>query len=156
MPRPASFEVPTDPTLFGPDQLRPRGLLTLAMRGYATWLATHLVPYSRLVREFRCGTVFTTVRLDHLGRPLRFADADQLVVTTRVQLSESAKYLGLDVDIEGGPAPGGPLSPVARCHADLRVVAILEDALAAMPSTLPDILSACFQPSEISRPIERP
>jgi acyl-CoA thioesterase FadM len=123
--RTVSFETPTDPTLFGPDQPHPRALLALSMRGFATWLAEHLVPYSRLVYDFGTGAVFTTVRLDYLGE-LRFTDADWLTTTTLVQVSESATDLRLDVDVDARCALDGRRLPVAHSHADLRLVTIFQ------------------------------
>ena len=152
MTRTVCFETPTDPTLFGPDQLRPRGLLALSMRGFATWLAEHLVPYSRLVYDFGTGAVFTAVRLDYLGE-LRFADADLITTTTRVQVSESAKYLRLDVDLDAPRASDGRRLPVGRVHADLRLVTILEpDGLTATPGTLPGRLLDRFEARETYLP----
>ena len=152
MTRTVCFETPTDPTLFGPDQPRPRGLLALSMRGFATWLAEHLVPYSRLVSDFGTGAVFTAVRLDYLGE-LRFADADWITTTTRVQVSESAKYLRLDVDLDAPRASDGRRFPVGRVHADLRLVTILEpDGLTATPGTLPGRLLDRFEARETYHP----
>ena len=152
MTRTVSFETPTDPTLFGPDQPRPRALLALSMRGFATWLAEHLVPYSRLVYDFGTGAVFTTVRLDYLGE-LRFADADWLTTTTRVQVSESATYLRLDVSVDARYALDGRRLPVAHSHADLRLVTILEsDVLTAVPGTLPDRLFDRLEAQDTYRP----
>ena len=152
MARTVAFETPTDPTLFGPDQLRPRAMLALSMRGFATWLAEHLVPYSRLVYDLSAGAVFTAARLDYLNG-LRFADADWLITTTRVQVSESAKYLSLDVDLEARGVTVGRRRPVGHFHADLRLVTILEgDGLTAVPGTLPARLFDRFPASERYRP----
>lgn len=154
MPRQDAFEAPVDPSQFGPLQMRPRALLALAMSGLARWLAAHVVPYPRLVDEHRTGLVFTLARLDYAHPDLRFADADWLVVTSRVRVSESGTYLALDVDIAARPSPGAdPDRPVASFHADLRVVSIVErHALTALPGELAPGLLARFERSEVYRP----
>lgn len=154
MPRTITFETPTNPTQFGPDQIRPRVLLGLAITSLGRWFAAHLVPYSRLLNDYRTGFVFTTVQLDNALPDLRFADADWLAVTSRVTVSNSAKYLQLTVDIHSRlHTQESATRRVASFQADLRVVTIVESqALTGTPGTLPGPLYARFLPEEIYQP----
>jgi hypothetical protein len=154
MPRAITFETPTGPTQFGPEQIRPRVLLGLAMTSLGCWFAAHLVPHSRLLNDYRTGFVFTTVQLDNALPDLRFADADWLAVTSRVTVSDSAKYLHLTVDIDARlDTQESATRRVASFNADLRAVTVVEsEALTATPGTLPGPLYARFLPEEIYQP----
>ncbi|MDF2747331.1 MAG: putative thioesterase [Propionibacteriaceae bacterium] len=154
MPRAVTFETPTNPTQFGPEQIRPRVLLGLAITSLGRWFAAHLVPYSRLLNDYRTGFVFTTVQLDNALPDLRFVDADWLAITSRVRVSSSAKYLQLTVDIHSRlHTQESATRRVASFQADLRVVTIVEtDALTGIPGILPDPLYARFMPEEIYQP----
>lgn len=154
MVREITFEHPVDPSQFGPEQIRPRALLALAMSGLSRWFATCLVPYSRLLSEHHTGLVFTHASLRRAAPDLRFRDADWLGVTARVSMSDSAKYLHLAVEFGARRDAGtGGHRPVASFDADLRVVSIEEGhALTALPGMLPDHLLALFEPTEIYEP----
>lgn len=152
MPRAVNFEVPTDPTMFDPLQIRPRVLLGLSMGALARWFAAHVVPYPQLVSKHRTAFVFTVVQLDYALPPLLFANADWLAVNGRLLVSDSAKYLRLAVDFS---TPGGASDarPAASFHTDVRVVTVVEDrSLTAVPGVLPEDLLARFLPDEVYRP----
>lgn len=154
MAREVTVETPVDPSQFGPDQIRPRALLAQSIGGLARWFAAHLVPYPRLLNDHATGLVFTTVRLQHTSPGFRFGDADWLEATSRVSVSDSAKYLSLDVDFRARRDTQARADrPVGSFHADLRVVTVVEDkALSAVPGTLPDPLLALFRRDEIYEP----
>ncbi|WP_197366935.1 hypothetical protein, partial [Streptomyces clavuligerus] len=152
--RTVTFHHPTDPTQFGPEQLRPRVLLGMVMTTLARWLAEHLVPYSRLMYEHRTAFVFSTVHLTYAEPSVRFADADSLQITGAVAVSESATYLRVTAEITslryGHP---DEVRPVGSLHAALRVVTVAEtEALSAEPGALPGPLFRAFRPDEIYAP----
>ena len=152
MPRTITFDVPTNPSQFGPEQIRPRVLLGLSMEALARWFAAYLDSYSRLLHEHRIGFVFTTIRLDYGQPPLRFADADWLTITARTELSASAKYLRSTVDVHTSPTDGASRC-VGRFAADLRVVGVVEDrSLTGVPGVLCDPLRHRFAPAEVYEP----
>jgi hypothetical protein len=154
VPREITFETPTDPGQFGPEQMRPRVLVGLSMSVLTRWFAAYLVPYSRLLNDHLIGFVFTTVRLDADLPALRFADADWLLTTGRVTASDSAKYLRLDAEIRARlDTQAVSARRVAAFHADMRVVTVVEDlALTAEPGILPENLFTRFQADEIYQP----
>jgi hypothetical protein len=154
MPREVTFEQPLDPSQFGPEQLRPRALLALAMNGLGRWFATFLVPYSRLLSDHRTGLVFTVAHLRRTPPDLRFRDADWLAVAARVSVSGTAKYLRLEVGFQArSHSEVSAHRQVASFRAHLRVVDIAEDqAMTAVPGVLPDHLLGLLDPSDLYRP----
>jgi hypothetical protein len=150
----ALVTIPTDPSQFGPVQIKPRALLGLAMSGLSAWFDEHLkVSYSHLLTRHRTGFVFTNVHLDYAYPDVRFADAGQLTATAKVTASDSAKYLHLDVDIDALDRTDGEARRVAAYRADLRSIEICEDmTMAGDPGLLPAWLCERFQPTEIYSP----
>ncbi|GAA1943782.1 hypothetical protein GCM10009837_82280 [Streptomyces durmitorensis] len=153
-PREITFEVPTNPTQFGPDQLRPRFLLGLSMSALSQWFAAYLVPHSRMLHDHLTGCVIGMVRLDSHLPDLRFCDADWLAVSARVEASDSATYLRLSVDIHARLQAGtDPALQVATIRTDLRLLTVVDSqSLTGVPGTLPESLFALFRPEEIYRP----
>jgi len=152
--RTIAFETPTNPLQFDAQQIRPRVVLGLSITALARWFATHLVPYPRLVHDYRSGFVFTTTRLDSALPVLQFSDAEWLAVAGQATLSDSAKYLHLRSDIAARRQNESHASRhVATFEADMRIVNVVEPhALTALPGTLPESLAAKFKPEEIYHP----
>jgi hypothetical protein len=140
MPPAVSFDVPAEPTLFSPLQLRPRAVLGLAISGLSRWLATHLVSYPELLGKHHIGMVAAAVRLDYAQPQLRFDDADWLTMTATLAASTTGTWLRLHAELATA------VRPAATVALDLRPVDLSDDphGMSALPGSLPAHLLSGF------------
>jgi hypothetical protein len=139
-----SFDVPVEPTLFSPLQLRPRAVLGLAVSGLSRWLATHLVSYPELLGKHRIGMVAAAVRLDYARPQLRFDEADWLTTTATLAVSTTGTWLRLRAELTTS------MRPAATVVLELRPVDLGGDpeGMSALPGSLPEGLLGGFAVDE--------
>jgi hypothetical protein len=139
-----SFDVPVEPTLFSPLQLRPRAVLGLAISGLSRWLATHLVSYPELLGKHRIGMVAAAVRLDYARPHLRFDEADWLTTTATLAVSTTGTWLRLRAELTTSTRPA------ATVFLELRPVDLGDDpdGMSALPGSLPEGLLGGFAVEE--------
>lgn len=144
MPRVVTFEVPVDPTLFGPNQLRPRAILGMATSGVGRWLVSHVAPYPALAAEHRTGFVVSSLRLDYADPQLRYDEATWLAATVGLTIDSTGERVRFRISYAGDGRPA------AELNGELRVLALTGDeGLTALPGALPLDLVARFQADEI-------
>jgi hypothetical protein len=139
-----SFDVPVEPTLFSPLQLRPRAVLGLAISGLSRWLATHLVSYPELLGKHHIGMVAAAVRLDYARPQLLLDDADWLTTTTTLAASTTGTWLRLRAELATA------MRPAATVVLELRPVDMGDDleGMSALPGSLPEDLLSGFAVEE--------
>jgi hypothetical protein len=144
MPRSVTFQMPFDTSMFTPVQLQPRGLLSLAMSGWARWIHEHLVPFPTLVAEHHTSTVVAGIQLEYL-EPLRFLDADLLQATAAVSAHRAGSTLDLVLDYSARARP------IARVRLVLVPVHVEDvESLAAVPQRLSAELLGRFDADELA------
>jgi acyl-CoA thioesterase FadM len=145
MPRIVTFQMPFDTGMFTPVQLQPRGLLSLAMSGWARWIHEHLgVSFPGLLAEHHTSTVVAGIQLEYL-EPLRFLDGDLLQATAAVRAHRAGSTMDLVLDYSARARP------VARVRLVLVPVHVEDvESLSAVPQRLPDELLGRFDADELA------
>lgn len=144
MGRSITFAVPSDTSLFTPVQLQSRGLLRLAMEGWARWIREHLFSFAKLVHEHRFGVVVTGIQLQYL-EPLRFEHDRDLEIEAAVRAVKAGALL--EVTLRYRDSSG---KDVARALVMVRPVLLSGDAsMSATPGPVPPELLRRFEPDEV-------
>lgn len=139
MARWTSHDIPVDPMLFSPFQLRPRAVLGAAVSGIGRWFAQYAVPYRQILTVHRTATVIGHVRLDYGVPDLLFDDADWLTVRGTLTADHTGRWLRWRGTIAGGECVA------ASVVIDLRVVGLSDGGdFGAVPAAMPQQLLARF------------
>jgi acyl-CoA thioesterase FadM len=134
------FTVATDTSQFTWLQLQPRTLLSLAWNGYARWLREHLCSFPHLIGKEGIGTVVLAIDLAY-REPLRFLDGDALDVEVALRPRRGGSRLELRVTVEGGGRQAADIG-ILLCPVEI----VEQEALTAVPTTLPARLAGRFPP----------
>lgn len=135
----SSHDIPVDPMLFSPFQMRPRAVLGAAVSGIGRWFAQYAVPYRQILTAYRTATVIGDVRLDYGVPDLRFHDADWLTVHGTLATDHTGRWLRWRGTIAGGERVA------ASIVIDMRVVTLSDGGdFGAVPGTMPPQLLARF------------